>query len=231
MLLNNKELNYSFSQFRLYNECPKKYKLKYFYSFQEPTNDNLILGSLIHKLFEIANTSNEEYDKLLYELHEHTGYFYTNKLSEEIKTFVNNLNILEKELKLYLNDFIGIIDLVYKVADNSYNYVIADYKVTKKPKTKSSIYSESQLLIYKYIYCKINNIDPKSVAVQYINVSPNLKEKLIEPIEVYNPDISECESAFEATLDVQKKILNGEFPKKKTWCKWCFYKDICDNVE
>ena len=230
MLLNNKELNYSFSQFRLYNECPKKYQFKYARGIQEPTNENLLIGSIIHEILETAkDMEGQDYKDAIQRLRDLYGYFYPNKLEDEVKELIKDKDILAQELKLFLDDFIGIIDLVYKVTDKPYNYVIADYKVTKKPKTQESIYSEGQLLIYKYIYCKINNLDPSKVAAQYINIAPFLKEKLIAPIEPYNPDISECESVWEKANEAKQKILYGEFPKKKTWCKWCFYREECNN--
>lgn len=248
MKINDKEINYSFSQNRLYNDCPMKYKFRYIDGIKEPSNPNLDLGSAIHKALELwseydknfQNVSEEMYNykllthKYLCEAQKYIsdklGKIYFERLiinTDEIKG-INT--ILGQELEIKKDDFIGYIDLVMRDEfEDKGKIIIADYKVTKKPKTVDSIFEEGQLLIYKYIYCTENNIDPKNVDVAYINIKPFLDLRIVNKVQ-YNPSMHDCEVEWNRVQETKQKILSGEFPKRKKWCNWCFYKDMCDNI-
>lgn len=236
MKLGEKELAYSFSQNRLYNDCPRKYKYRYLDGIKEPTNENLELGSAIHKLFELANKSynlSEDIDcaEAMFTIKRYKGDLYLHKLMDEfmaLKEASAEYN-LGREYTIQMDDFISVIDLAHNYAAETHKYTLADYKVTKKPKTEDSIYDEGQLLIYKYLWCREHpEIDPNDVYVQYINILPYLSANIISVTEPHMVSIETCENLFKEVLQTKQKILAGEFPKKKKWCKWCFYKDICD---
>lgn len=233
MQINDKEIPYSFSQNRLYNDCPRKYKYRYFDGIKEPTNDNLELGSAIHKLFETYHMNlidtterNDAIDTII----RLKGQYYYDKLITEFLqlTEASNLCNLGRELELEIDDFIIIIDLVHNYAVHSHKYTLCDYKVTKKPKTIQSIYDEGQLLIYKYLWCLEHpEVNPDDVAVQYVNILPYLSGKIISTTEPQVPSLETCKQVYESALRNKQKILDSEFPKKKTWCRWCFYRDKC----
>lgn len=231
MLVNNKEIPFSFSQNRLYNDCPRKYKYRYFDGIKEPTNDNLELGSAIHKVFETYfQFVSEDYADAVNKIIELKGQIYYDKLMVEFNQLAqaSELCNLGRELEINRDDFVAIIDLVHHYATQSHKYTLADYKVTKKPKTDQSIYDEGQLLIYKYLFCLEHpDINPDDVMVQYINILPYLSDKIITPTEPQCPSLETCEQVFKSVMRTKEKILNGEFPKKKTWCRWCFYRDKC----
>lgn len=236
MQINDKEFPYSFSQNRLYNDCPRKYKYRYFDGIKEPTNDNLELGSAIHKIFELAHNKYnlmEDIDiaKAMFTIKRLKGELYLNLLLSEfleLKQAKPDYNIA-REYPINMDDFTAIIDLVHKYTEQSHKYVLADYKVTKKPKTDTSIYDEGQLLIYKYLWCLQHpEINPDEVAVQYINILPYLSSSIISVTEPQVISMSTCEAVYKDALKAKEKILASEFPKKKKWCKWCYYKDICD---
>lgn len=236
MQINDKEFPYSFSQNRLYNDCPRKYKYRYFDGIKEPTNDNLELGSAIHKIFELAHNKYnlmEDIDiaKAMFTIKRLKGELYLNLLLSEfleLKQAKPDYNIA-REYPINMDDFTAIIDLVHKYTEQSHKYVLADYKVTKKPKTDASIYDEGQLLIYKYLWCLQHpEINPAEVAVQYINILPYLSSSIISVTEPRVISMSTCEAVYKDALKTKENILAGEFPKKKKWCKWCYYKDICD---
>lgn len=230
MKINDKEFPYSFSQNRLYNDCPRKYKYRYFDGIKEPTNDNLELGSAIHKVFELVH-SIEDITEATSTIKRLKGEAYLNLLLREfleLKQAKPDYNIA-REYPINMDDFTAIIDLVHKYATQSHKYVLADYKVTKKPKTNASIYDEGQLLIYKYLWCLQHpEINPDEVAVQYINILPYLSSNIISVTEPQVISMATCEAVYKDALKTKEKILSGEFPKKKKWCRWCYYKDICD---
>lgn len=236
MKLGNKEIKYSFSQNRLYNDCPRKYKYRYVDGIKEPTNENLELGSAIHKIFETAydNASIVNFlttDNAITVIDKYKGPIYRTKLFEEFSALEQtkpDYN-LGRELTIDRDDFISVIDLVHNYAAPTHKYTLADYKVTKKPKTDASIYDEGQLLIYKYLWCLEHpEVDPNDVWVQYINILPYLSGKIISVTEPHMVSFETCENLFKEVQNTKQKILSGEFPKKKKWCKWCFYKDKCD---
>ena len=230
MKINDKEFPYSFSQNRLYNDCPRKYKYRYFDGIKEPTNDNLELGSAIHKVFELVH-SIEDITEATSTIKRLKGEVYLSLLLNEfleLKQAKPDYNIA-REYPINMDDFTAIIDLVHKYTTQSHKYVLADYKVTKKPKTNASIYDEGQLLIYKYLWCLQHpEINPDEVAVQYINILPYLNSDIISVTEPQVISLSTCEAVYKDALKTKEKILTGEFPKKKKWCRWCYYKDICD---
>lgn len=236
MKLGDKELLYSFSQNRLYNDCPRKYKYRYVDGIKEPTNDNLELGSAIHKVFELAHNPYDlgediEIASALFTITKLKGEAYRKKLLDEFLQ-LNEAKAeynLGRETKIERDDFVLVIDLVHNYAAQSHKYTLADYKVTKKPKTENSIYDEGQLLIYKYFWCLEHpEVNPNDVWVQYINILPYIAPSIISTTEPQMVSFETCENVFKQTLANKDKILSSEFPKKKKWCKWCFYKDKCD---
>lgn len=234
MQIGDKEIPFSFSQNRLYNDCPRKYKFRYIEGIKEPSNENLELGSAIHKAFELkrgpAFQDDEEYSNAVDTIIKLKGQYYYDKLITEFLQLpeTSNLCNLGRELELEIDDFIIIIDLVHNYAAHSHKYTLCDYKVTKKPKTVQSIYDEGQLLIYKYLWClKHPEVNPDDVAVQYINILPYLSDKIISTTEPQVPSIETCKQVYESALHNKQKILDNKFPKKKTWCRWCFYRDKC----
>ncbi|MBR4889722.1 MAG: PD-(D/E)XK nuclease family protein [Clostridia bacterium] len=223
MKVNGKEFPYSFSQNRLYEDCPRKYKFRYFDGIVEPSNANLELGTAIHGLFEHWPEKPIEFKETVIRL---LGITYYKKLSQEIDEFFKDKEIIGHEIELREPNFIGFIDLVYKTADDK--TVLADFKVTKKPKTQKSVYDEGQLLIYKSKFLTQSNIDSENIYVQYVNILPYLAPKLISETEILFVSHLTCN---ELVRDMEKnidKIHNQEFPKKTKWCNWCYYKNLCD---
>lgn len=235
MKLNNKDIPYSFSQNRLYNDCPRKYKYRYLDDIKEPTNENLELGSAIHKLFELAHNrynlkEDIEVARTMFTIKDLKGDTYLHRLIDEFMQLeqASPAHNLGREVSITRDDFVCIIDLAHNYAEQSHKYTLADYKVTKKPKTDASIYDEGQLLIYKYLWCLEHpEIDPNDVYVQYINILPYLSTNIISVTEPHMVSLETCENVFKQTQLTKEKILDGEFPKKKKWCNWCYYKDMC----
>lgn len=235
MKIGDKEFPYSFSQNRLYNDCPRKYKYRYVDGIKEPTNENLELGSAIHKVLEFYTSFNPVDDSVVNDaintIIKYKGTLYWNKLNTELSELnqIKDEYNLGRELSINRDDFISVIDLAHNYAAQSHKYTLADYKVTKKPKTEDSIYDEGQLLIYKYLWCLEHpQIKPDDVWVQYINILPYLSDKIITITEPHMVSFETCENLFKQVQATKQKILSGEFPKKKKWCRWCFYKDKCD---
>lgn len=235
MKIGEKEFPYSFSQNRLYNDCPRKYKYRYVDGIKEPTNENLELGSAIHKILEMYTEFNPADDSTVHDaidtIIKYKGNLYLEKLMAELRELpqIQEVYNIGREVSIKRDDFIAVVDLAHNYAANTYNYTLADYKVTKKPKTEDSIYDEGQLLIYKYLWCLEHpQVKPEHVWVQYINILPYMSNKIITITEPHMVSFETCENLFKQVQATKQKILTGEFPKKKKWCRWCYYKDKCD---
>lgn len=255
MNINGKNIPFSFSQNRLYNDCPRKYKFRYIDNIVEPTNDNLKLGSAIHKYFECLNDIlyNYAFNENNYALDIHkfvleysefstksSDYFaaYNTIISMKTKDYLDKLtsgwlewrklrNITNTETRFEYDDFVAIFDVI---SQHDGRFTISDYKVTKKPKTFTSIYSEGQLLLYKYIYSKSLSIPPDMIDIEYVNIKTFVAPDIVSIVKD-NPDIQTCENVWNNVNKTKQKILAGDFPKKTKYCNWCYYKDMCTNEE
>lgn len=232
MKIGDKEFPYSFSQNRLYNDCPRKYKYRYVDGIKEPINENLELGSAVHKLFETYyDSDSEEREAAKETIIKYKGSLYLNKLIDEfaLLPMADPLFNLGREVSIERDDFIAVVDLANNYSQKRINIHLCDYKVTKKPKTEASIYEEGQLLIYKYLWCLEHpDINTENVYVQYINILPYMSSQIISVTEPHMVSFETCENLFKQVQSTKQKILSGEFPKKKKWCRWCFYKDKCE---
>ena len=239
--INNKEFLYSFSQNRTYEECPMKYFFKYHEGLKEPSNENLELGTAVHKLLELqwwsVNQDNYfELDRAAYDdaiaaekvIIAQKGKMYLYKLLEEMANFFKDKEILYSEYSITLEECICKIDLVYRKKDEPNKIVLADYKVTKKPKSTLEMYSEGQLMLYKFAFMNNTDLSSDDILLQYINVLPYNSFKIVEPSELVPIDKTACESFYKGMLQNMDKINALQFPKKKKWCNWCPFRTECD---
>ena len=177
MKFGNKEFPYSYSQDRLYNECPYKYKLRYAEGIKEPTNTNLELGSAIHTLIENIDKLDGLTDLPAMEvIVQQKGILYYNKLVKELTALFSGLEVVAHEFHLNDNEDQCFIDLIY--IDKDGKPVLVDFKSTKKPKTDDSILEEGQLIFYAHMYSKYTGIKLEDIRVQYINILSYLSEYL-----------------------------------------------------
>ena len=237
--IDQKHFPVSYSQYRLYNECPRKYKFKYVDGIKEPSNPNLELGTNIHKLCENQVWSmrllcKEEQDKVAAQVNK----FYLEQLLQELEKFFENKIIYCNELTLKNDDYTAKIDVVYASENSPEDIILADFKVTKKPKTTESMIEEEQLLFYKDMLNKFSDkivlkflteeIKPKSIKVQYINILPYNAPEIVSSTDVIEFTNLRCQQVTACIDETVEKINRGEFPQKKKWCKWCYFKDMCD---
>lgn len=235
--INDKQFPVSFSQSRQYSECPRKYKLKYVDGIKEPSNSNLELGNAVHLLAEKQYWNNQE--ELLQNIDicnavstiiNQRGQRYLEKLVTELKEFFKDKIILYSELELRDNNYTAKIDVAYNYANEPHKIYLADFKVTKKPKTTDSIFSEGQLLFYKERFLSKEYAENNTtIYVQYINILSYMSETIVTTTEPLDVSEETCQNYRSQIIDKNVELINkGEFPKKKKWCNWCFYKDICN---
>lgn len=236
--INGKTFPVSFSQNRLYNDCPRKYKFRYVDGIPEPDNPNLQLGTAIHNLLENKYWQNEdfkssnEYNISREIIIKQKGLLYFNQLTQEIEEFFKDKEILFNELVIRNDDYTAKIDIVYKSPEYPDNIIVADFKITKKPKTDDSVFDEGQLLFYQYllnaVHSKEKDDELHNIMVQYINMLSYRSDKLITATTPISISDETCNNFVRNVDKNVERINNCLFPKKKKWCNWCFYKDRCD---
>lgn len=229
------------SKVNSYLKCPLEFKFQYIDNIEVPENKYMALGSDVHLIAEkftekfgddIAdiNTHNELL-KIAYELD--IGYDLTahidNLSSFFDEVFVeNNYSLFSSEEYLLdeENRFSGICDIILE--DENGGLVVIDYKTSK-----SSSFSKyrRELCYYKLL---VENVYGKEVSSVGVFFTKNGKLRLLDVCEEDNKrkylNQNEINDAVKTLHKVRNEINNEVFPARKQFlCKYCTYKDICDD--
>ena len=223
----------SFSQNRVYCDCPKKYEFRYLKKIPEPSNPYLDLGNAIHLLCEHhfyafpKSITQEELIKAKELVISDRGQLYYDQLSNELAEFFNNKTMLFNEHKFENDDFVCKVDTAYRYLDG---ICVADFKVTKKPKTVDSVYDEGQLLLYSNMLRNSQEYHDEKIYVQYINILSYRADKIVTTTAPMSLSDEVCQNFVDGMSSNMEAINNRIFPKKTKYCKWCYYKDMCDTI-
>ena len=230
----------SYSRVSTYNECPYLYRLKYVdklkTKFDERATNPLCLGTAIHSGIEnrsvqaAIDTYTNEYS------------IWSVNNDVEIAKMETILPVAFKEIpegtyeyKLLVDDFIGFIDLLVQVDQNTYD--LYDFKYSNNA---DRYMSSGQVHIYKYYYEKVTGnkirnmyyaLVPKCTETLQTMAERQLKESIEQlreqhikfiPIE-YDPQQIVF---FEAH---KKQMLEAkEFPKRPNkLCWYCDFRRYC----
>lgn len=238
----------SHSRIECYKKCPYQYKLKYINRYKTYFNNDstnaLILGTALHTGLEkgVEEAVSQYYNSYttISDLHVNEAI----KLEYLIPRIKELLPDGEFEVKLENEYFVGYIDLLVKVDENTYD--MYDFKYSNNVKN----YMESgQLHEYKYFFERLN--PSKHIRNMYFVFIPKtmirqkktedlyqFRKRLMETLETF--DLSEEKIIKQVLYDEEKVtdfILNTtyckeakEFPKNPTrLCDWCEFKDYCQN--
>ena len=232
----------SYSSLGTYLQCPFKFKLSKIDGLKtifdcEPANA-LIIGRAFHRGIETdCQTAIDEYFRE-YPIIDDRHIEEAVKLEYIIKEAKSLLPDGLHEVKIETEDYLGFIDLLVPVGNNTYD--LYDFKYS----TNTERYLESeQLHVYKY-YFERANPDKKIGNLYYLfapktsirlkksetleefrrRLAETLKDKKcrIVPVE-YNP-----EKVEEFKAGVKQLRTAKEFPKNITsLCGWCEFEDYC----
>lgn len=203
--------NYSPNMLKTFEQCPKKFYLKYVKNISMPTNDEIFeLGKNIHamasyylrkeNIHKMENSLSER-EKLIWEYLKEIKYFGFETVNTEYNLMVKIQNTF----------FGGRLDALVK--ENN-KYYILDYKTGSAPKNAKYDYQTIIYLLAVRAFFKTNNV---------VFVYLDLKNKTETIIELTTDLIKEYESKL---LDIVKRIETEEFISKQKECK-CEYKIIC----
>lgn len=234
---------YSHSRVECFNGCPYKFKLRYvdrLKTIHAPGPENaLICGNTVHLAAETNLENALNFYKSNYPLI--TDYHVDEMIKFEllypkIKEVLSYLNVYKQEHLISTKRFKGIVDLITKNEDGTYD--VFDFKYSNN----IDHYLESpQLHIYKYYLekrgFKINRLG--FIFIPKINIKPNGREsiyqyrtRLKEAVRdahiivkevIYNPNM------VIDFLDNIIEINEAEDYKKNVTnlCYWCEFENLC----
>jgi len=236
----------SFSELKIWNECPYKHKLVYLEKVKEfKGNEHTAFGTAMHHVCEnLVVNSKADYKnlfntKFLEELRELKNNnvelnrdLVTSMRSQADKMFKHILPSLKKtfnefevvsveeglmeELKKDMH-FKGFIDLVIKKGDT---YHIIDWKTCSwgwDTKRKSDRMTTYQLTLYKHFFAKKHNIDPSKIETHFALLKRTAKKNNVEIFRVTS-GAKKTENALKLLDKSIYNIKNRIFIKNRLAC-------------
>ena len=202
---------FSPNMLKTYEQCPKKFYLKYIKHINMPFNDDVFeFGKNIHALASYY-LRKENIDKMEKELNEKEAGVWN--YLKSIRYFAYDVVNTEYSLTVKADKFYfgGRLDALVK---NGEEYFILDYKTGSAPKNTKY---DFQTMIYLLAVSKFFKTD--NVNFVYID----LKNKTEVKIKLTSELISEYENKL---TEVANNISIMEEPSKKVDCS-CEYRAIC----
>lgn len=243
----DKDMRFSASAIRMYEDCPLKFKYAYVLRIPTPQKTFFQIGTDVHSVFEqmsrmkmqgqVADISKAKelldarWDPLGFSSQtlERQEYDRMQRMLDFWMGFEqSNLNEtveIEEGFELNLDGakFGGFIDRLDKTNDG--NYIVIDYKTNKTPYTKNQLKEDVQIALYcmavKEKYGKL----PVQAGHMYVN--PDVAELRLV-------DVSEEDVAVVAgrVREMVRRITGEDFEVKgEPNCRFCDYKRICKHTE
>ena len=228
------------SKINTYLKCPLEFKFQYIDEIEAEPNKYMILGSDVHLIAEkFADKFGDELEGVNIE-NELIKIMNELDIGYDLSSHVNNLGLFFREVFIdnnyklfsqeeYLHDevhrFSGICDIILE--DENGELVVIDYK-TSNSNTFSRYRRE--LCYYKLL---VENVYDRNVSSVGIFFTKNGRLRLLDVYEDDNKrkflNSAEIEDAVDTFYQVRSEVNSGNFyPKRQFLCKFCTYKEICD---
>jgi len=215
------ELRLSKSKIISYKDCPRKYYFKNFTTMgtNNKQTSQMFSGSLLHEYFEAWNRgdgSDKDYLEVL-----DTDFLKANAnnfLKLHKKFGLGPAEFYEVKLEEPSEDFVGIIDAIYRKGDEVW---IIDYKTGKYRDFKKPEYI-FELNLYVFLVEKQFGMIVNKIGMFYTSEPDS---SFVEPV-----NRSKVLKHMQDFRDYRKKILDCRFERKKTkLCPWCDYLYCCED--
>jgi CRISPR/Cas system-associated exonuclease Cas4 (RecB family) len=228
------------SKIKTYDECKAKYSFKYISYLKENYNpgtntDALQFGSYIHKVLELGFEAKnvEELEKIASDVRE--NYNFPDSKMKGVPKILNNFFKFNSQLTENVStefpfeietegDFVlnGIIDRV--VRGKTGEYLVIDYKTSRRPATSTDLYTDPQLIMYAYAISKMYKVPLDKVTVAHYY--PHL-DKLVS-IKFGPLQVGKFLKVLKDKVWTIRKKKKKEFPPSQNqFCNWCQYKELC----
>jgi DNA helicase-2/ATP-dependent DNA helicase PcrA len=227
------------SKANTFNQCNLKYKFRYIDKYEEaPRNkDALDFGSYIHKIFELGYKK-QTLDDLLNIADEcKKNYKITEAKEKNTETCLRNF----LRFNASLTETVGI-ELVYEVKYDDKNdinlngiidrivkspqgeYLVIDYKTSKKELKKHELYQNHQMQGYAYAVHKIFKVPLDKVTVaHYYPLTGNLVSVKFSLAQIS----SYLRNKVDTVWNIRKRKKTEFPPSKNEFCNWCGYYQLC----
>jgi ATP-dependent helicase/DNAse subunit B len=232
--------NISASRSDIIDQCLWKYNLRYnlkLPAFANPNEESLNFGSYIHKIFELGYNSTDIKDIYKISEEQKTNYKIPFSLKSRTEKCIENFYkwnssiaqtlSTERMFEVPLDEkgdikLIGVIDRV--ILSKEGNYLVVDYKTSKKEKGKADLQSDKQLMGYAYaIHTEYKVPYNKIWCAHYYPVTNNLVPVQFNPVQIHNWRKREIEKVWRI-----RKKTKDDFPAQQNiFCDWCEYKTAC----
>lgn len=235
------------SKLQVYSDCKLKYKLRYIERLSEDLNPNLNTdalqyGSYIHKIFEDGNdaTTIEELEQLAEDLR--PNYHFPDEKMKNTQKSLENFLALQEKLRSKTEDVStemafsvdcgndialnGIIDRVVK--NENGEYLVIDYKTSKRAKTKMDLFKDPQMVIYAFAIAQMFKVPVNKIRCAHYY--PHL-DKLVDIQYTQAHVNNEVKKAIQKVWEIRKKKADEFPPRPNTFCRWCPFYTVCPKGE
>jgi ATP-dependent exoDNAse (exonuclease V) beta subunit len=244
----------SYSELKVWNECPHKHKLKYADAINNFLgNEFTVFGTAIHntceKALQTGSLETEKYftlsflreiesvktkgvnldTKLLVEM-EKQGKMLSTRVIPTLSDVFGDYEVFSTEEELYLplggcdRNFKGYIDLVLKAHGK---YHIIDWKSCSwgwGARKKSDKVLNYQLTLYKHFFAKKHQIEPENIETYFALLKRTAKKKQVEVFRVTSGP-KKIQNALNLLEKALYNISRENYIKNRTSCDMCeFYK-------
>jgi CRISPR/Cas system-associated exonuclease Cas4 (RecB family) len=205
----------SVSSIETFLNCPRAYYLSYIAGLPAKVSPAIEFGSWVHKELEKWGRGDDN-------IHSDAVPFVT-ALADWLRGEGARIKAVEHEFKVVVKGqaFKGVIDAI---CDNS---VALEYKITTNPDNFRSKISY-QLALYSY-YLKPKDIKPVYLLFEIDRQTRAFKKLHIEYVPVsdllIHQRLNELLTAVKMIKACREECC---FPPSWNGCRWCFYKDYCE---
>jgi len=244
----------SYSELKIWNECPYKHKLKYLDRVNAfKGNEFTIFGTAIHDTCEktllTGSTRPENYftlsflkqveelkligvplDVTLLAQMEKQGRSLSTKVLPALGDHFGKYELISTEEQLYLpltshpQYFKGFIDLVIKCGDT---YHVIDWKTCSwgwDARRKTDKILSYQLTLYKHFFSTKHGIDPKNIETHFALLKRTAKKNEVEFVRITSGD-KKIKNALNLLNKALYNIRKNTTIKNRMSCSRCeFYK-------
>ena len=235
----SKEMTLSKSKINTFIECPRKFKYRYIDEITEEANKYMLLGTEVHEIAEeiaMELMEGNEIDDVFLNIE------YDEKLEDHIKglekffkdIYSNGYEIFSVEEYIVdeMSNLNGIVDIVIKNACDE--LIIFDYK-TGKPRNISKY--KLELCVYKILLeSKYPELNVVSAGIYFTGAGAyriaNFSSAGVDYFKSQSKgDIGDGDFDYvDAVVDNLYETIDRNYyiRKKGFLCKYCFYKERCD---
>lgn len=230
-------IKWSFSRLGTFNQCPYQYKLQYEDKVEGISNSYGDYGTLMHDSIEMILRGEDGYSNYVSKMHSiplpsfsketayhhHVPNFLKNFSKTKIKGEIIGIE-LDRTIEIdEFNSFRGLSDLELKSGDD---YIIVDWKISKKFSKIDLTYKRRQLYLYAEFIKRDYGVYPKEM---FFFFPADVSRAPYHKIKFSKADFDEAWDWFHSTID---SVRGGDRTPKPDWfycSNLCSFRQVCEH--